>query len=153
MNHVDQAESIALANEAVNLAEAEKPMYGIHYGEAFERDLTTKEVAAEVRKTLRGLTKSKHSSLSGSKISVRYRSFAGGTSIDVRIGFPSSIEPEEGALGTNGFPAYLNEEAKAAKQTAQAVLDSYNYDGSDSMTDYFHVNFYGHAEIHEEISS
>ncbi len=149
MNHVDQAEMVALTNEAKNLSEAEKTMYGISYGEAFDRDMTTVEVAAEVRKTLRGLSKSRHSLLSGSKISVRSRSFAGGTAIDVEVGLPFDTTPEEGAIGRNGFPSVFNDQALAARAAAQQTLDAYNYDGSDIQTDYFNVNFYGHANIYE----
>lgn len=42
-------------------------------------------------------------------------------------------------------------------QRVQRVLDSihgaYNYDGSDVMTDYFDVNYYGHAEIESREAS
>ena len=41
----------------------------------------------------------------------------------------------------------FNDEFKAAKDKAEAIVQQYNYDDSDSMTDYFNVRFYGHAEI------
>ena len=31
-------------------------------------------------------------------------------------------------------------------KTLEHMLNAYNYDGSDPQTDYFNVNFWGHAE-------
>jgi hypothetical protein len=41
----------------------------------------------------------------------------------------------------------LTEEALAAKMTLERVHAAYNHDGSDVMTDYFDVNYYGHVEF------
>ncbi|MGZ4530823.1 MAG: hypothetical protein ACXVXP_00555 [Mycobacteriaceae bacterium] len=37
----------------------------------------------------------------------------------------------------------LTEEALAARMTLERIHGAYNHDGSDSMTDYFDVNYYG----------
>ncbi len=34
---------------------------------------------------------------------------------------------------------------KALAKAIRAIMDSYNYDGSDAMTDYFDVRFYGNV--------
>lgn len=41
----------------------------------------------------------------------------------------------------------LTEEAEAAKMTLQRIHGAYNHDGSDLMTDYFDVRYYGHVEF------
>lgn len=41
----------------------------------------------------------------------------------------------------------LTEEALAAKMTLERIHGAYNHDGSDVMTDYFDVNYYGHVEF------
>jgi len=38
-------------------------------------------------------------------------------------------------------------EAKALRDQLRAMINAYNFDGSDSMTDYFHVNFYGGVDF------
>ena len=38
-------------------------------------------------------------------------------------------------------------EASSALETIKGMLSSYNFDDSDSMTDYFHVNFYGDVKF------
>jgi hypothetical protein len=37
----------------------------------------------------------------------------------------------------------LTEQAEAAKAVLQAIHNAYNHDGSESMVDYFDVNYYG----------
>jgi hypothetical protein len=41
----------------------------------------------------------------------------------------------------------LSDEAFAAKKALKAIHDSYNHDGSDSMVDYFDVNYYGSVDF------
>jgi hypothetical protein len=38
-------------------------------------------------------------------------------------------------------------EATALLKKVEALVAAYNFDGSDSMTDYFHVNFYAHVDF------
>ncbi len=148
---LETAEDTALTNEAANLKEAEKPMYGIHYGAQYEHGMTTKEVAAEIRKALRKLSKSNHSPLSGAKVSVRYESFAGGTAVRVQLGlpFPTDNPNYDHMSADPAERAYLTPAAKAAKQIATEIHESFNYDGSDMMTDYFNVKFYGQVTVYE----
>lgn len=42
---------------------------------------------------------------------------------------------------------FLTEQGYNLFQRVQQIMNQYNYDNSDSMTDYFDVNFYGHINI------
>ena len=42
---------------------------------------------------------------------------------------------------------FLTDKAKELLQTAFSLLESYNFDNSDSMTDSFHLNFYSYLRI------
>lgn len=154
MSNVDQAEMKAFNNEVANLIEAEKPMYSIHYGEAHDKDLSVKECAAEIRKQLRKLAKAKHSPLAGAKVSVRYKSFSGGSAIDVKLSvpYPVKVEDEQAEMIARSeghrYP-WLSPAARAAKLAAEEIHGAYNFDGSDSQVDYFHVKYYGHVDIEE----
>jgi hypothetical protein len=43
----------------------------------------------------------------------------------------------------------LTEEAMAAKMTLERIHGAFNHDGSDSMVDYFDVNYYGHVDFQD----
>lgn len=151
---VESAEMVALTNEAQNLVEAGKTMYGVHYGESYKRGMSTKEAAAEIRKTLRSLSKSKHSALSGAKVSVRYESFSGGSAVRVKLGLAyqtheNDEEAQRLAAQEGRRYRWLTEKASAAQEAAEEVHNAYNFDGSDIMTDYFHVNYYGQVDVYE----
>jgi len=80
---------------------------------------------------------------------VRTRRFAGGSSIDGTVtaapGVPvwniERLLAESRGEPTHEIP-YYHEEARAVLKTLDNLLRAYNYDGSDTMTDYFDVNFY-----------
>ncbi len=38
-------------------------------------------------------------------------------------------------------------EAKEVFKQLEAMLGAYNFDGSETQVDYFHVNFYGHVRV------
>jgi len=44
----------------------------------------------------------------------------------------------------------LTEEASVAKMTLERIHGAYNHDGSDSMVDYFDVNYYGHVSFERD---
>ena len=88
-------------------------------GSRYTKGLTNKEIAATVKKHLsKRFPECKFSATSSG-----YRSIY----IDIK---KSQFEK-----GSN--------ELNAAKKYAEKFLESFNYDDSDSMTDYFDVNFYG----------
>jgi hypothetical protein len=80
------------------------------------------------------------------KYSVRTRKFAGGSAIDVEvIGLPNARIEREHPYGGTVF-AYSDETNIVVKKL-EAIVAAYNHDGSDSMTDYFDVRFYGHVSV------
>ena len=88
-------------------------------GKNYDRNLTIKEIAKEVKKQARKLYK-------GIKMSARSEYNAIFITIKVK---------EE------------NEETKEIKETIKALLNSYNYDKGDVMTDYYDNNFYGFVKL------
>jgi len=128
----------------------------VAYGKKYERGLTTTQCAARIRADIKEALRTRELPR-GLKVSVRSDYFANGSSIDVRVtALPAGwalLNPERvrhDVLTPNVYPENLaryTEETTALLKVLQAIMDAYNYDGSDSQTDYFHVNFYGHAEI------
>jgi len=82
------------------------------------------------------------------KIGVRTQYFSGGGSIDVNL---SGIPQEWGwemREDRYGYVVEMPTEAlKALAEALKGIMNSYNYDGSDSMTDYYDVRFYGHVGV------
>ncbi|MER5579804.1 hypothetical protein [Streptomyces massasporeus] len=83
------------------------------------------------------------------KVSVRTDYFSGGGAIDVRV----YNLPEKG-WGYVQEEDYWGEKRWVPGPQLRGILDAleeihraYNFDGSDSMVDYFHVNYYGHVEV------
>lgn len=120
------------------------------------RNMTAKEIAAAVRAEL----KEKHPDCT---FSVTKETYAGGRSIHVYLmaGPFEAFLPGDNYWNRSGHDQ-LNEyqlkeegyESKRLTPEAQKVAvsmvritEAYNMDDSDSMTDYFHVNFYGHYGI------
>jgi hypothetical protein len=108
------------------------------------------------------------------KYSVTIDRFAGGSSIDVRVkdcadawmacpGYRIGTRhdlPSGGYTATacgrpdcTGEHMVLSEEAEVAKMTLQRIHFAYNHDGSDSMVDYFDVNYYGHVDFQSRESA
>lgn len=86
----------------------------------------------------------------GLKTSVTINRFSGGSSIDVKVvGLPAGVKlgAEEGELDDRGFPAKWSKEVRSILAVLTPIHKSYNYDDSDSMTDYFSVRFYGSVGI------
>lgn len=85
----------------------------------YNPNLTTKEIAKEVKKQAKKQYK-------GLKISARSEYNA----IFIKI----KVEEE-------------NAQAREIKKNITDLLDSYNYDKGDVMTDYFDSNFYGFVDL------
>lgn len=125
-------------------------------GSKFDKSLTTKEIAARVRKEIKGAVKS--SELPKAKYSVRIDSYSMGSSINIAIKAvpfavlnPKRVVLEAGDLSylwrSYNVEARYTAEAATILERVEQMLQSYNFDDSDSMTDYFHVNFYGHVKF------
>jgi hypothetical protein len=77
----------------------------------------------------------------GTKISVRSESFSGGSAIRIGVtGFPEEWgwHPVEHPYPHQGATRALGELGIALYD----LMNAYNFDGSDSQVDYFHVRFY-----------
>lgn len=124
-------------------------------GEKFNESLRTPEIAksfrADVKKAIAAGELPE-----GLKVSVRSRSFSGGTSIDVTItAFPGGVlnpafvfaaELDTHRHQARDFPRYTPAAVRALS-TLGAMLDAYLRDASDSRFDHFDVNFYRHVQV------
>lgn len=121
-------------------------------GENYHRSMDIADIAKAVRKEL----KAKHP---GWKFSVTVRRYSMGQSCDVRLtavpAFVTVRNPEWKGDGTyaelmdchaRGITRYTREVNEVVK-SAEAILQSYNRNNSDSQTDYFDVNFYGSVVV------
>ena len=125
-------------------------------GKKFDRSLTTKEIAARVRQEIKEAVKA--GDLPKVKFSVRMSTYSGGSSIDIQIqALPFAIlnakrleleaqDPSYSYQTYNVEPRY-SDEARAVLKRVEGLLQNYNYDDSDSMSDSFDVKFYGHVNF------
>ena len=113
------------------------------YGTKYKSKKDVKEIAKDIRKDIKA-------ELPEVKVSVKIERFAGGRSIDVDIKkLPNEseiINPEYNFEEPNGQSRYTKK-GQGLLDKVQAIVDAYNFDGSDTQSDYFHVNFYGHVNI------
>lgn len=112
-------------------------------GDNYDRNLTTTEVAKRIRKQLKD-------EFSDCKFSVTTKTYSGGSSIDVCLMEAPANVLAEGVkaddvtgIVVNGGSKYLNEYGNAIAQKVNEIIDSYRFDDSDFMIDYFNTNFYG----------
>ena len=81
------------------------------------------------------------------KFSVRSQYFSGGSSIDIRLsGVPQAWGWEKRADEWGRERWMYTPAMKALMDELKKVMAAYNHDGSDIMTDYFDVRFYGSVE-------
>ena len=110
-------------------------------------DMNIKDIAKEIKATLKKEFKE-------CKFSVRIERYAGGQSLNIDLvqgPFEAFTEAGEDCRQVN--PYYISDskhftpEAKKVLQRAYDLSKEYNYDNSDSMTDYFDVNSYTHMSV------
>ncbi len=135
-------------NEEKPLIEEQEGFTGSKYKET--ENLTTTQIAKLIRAEIKA--KKKSGELPNAKISVRTQYFANGSSIDIEIKNtpfnpinPEYIKDEKIDPSLCNPSEYYTKEGKELRDKLEAIKDQYNYDNSDSMTDYFHVRFYGHV--------
>jgi hypothetical protein len=117
-------------------------------GPLYEIRLDFAEIAKRMRKAIK-------EELPGVKASVRIDRFAGGSSIDIRVkAGPFSIEPlrpwrewEEENLHRNSWKENFQPALREAMEKIKEIHGRWNRDNSDSMVDYFDVNYYGSVAI------
>lgn len=82
----------------------------------------------------------------GLKITVRKEDYSMGRSIDVHIrNVPADWWTQSEADDYGDTYRIPGPRLAALGAELHSILHAYNYDGSDSMTDYYDVNFYGHV--------
>ena len=105
----------------------------------YDASLRPSEIIKLIRADLKQLVKDEKLP-KGIKLSVRksdYNAFR----IEVKE-FPSIVKnPNYNNAIYNNEP-YYNKEAQEALELIDDTADAYNFDKSDPMTDYFHVNYY-----------
>lgn len=134
-------------------------MYERTYGYLYEPNQDIKETAKSIRRIIKTLTKG--GMLPNDwKYSVRIQRFSMGQSINVTAETERAIYAAE--PDTYDFPLVLNVEtgkhvtaykdrltieAVTVEETLRDLVAAHNHNGSDVMTDYFDVKFYGNVSI------
>ena len=121
-------------------------MYERSYGDKYDGSMDVKDIAKLVRADIKSMIKA--GGLPKGKYSVKIERFAGGQSLDIEIkeidcqivDLEYFLYPE-----TNQWNHFYTKEAQAFETMLKAIVWQYNHDGSDSMTDYFDVNFYSNV--------
>ncbi len=139
-----------------------------HYGEKYEQFhrgpdgqrvyRKASEYSAQIRKDIKDAVKA--GTLPKANYRVTCKNFSGGCSVDVEVqDLPGAwVERySETAAPTFGFvregQKVLSVEASRVRSEVSKIHGAYNYDGSDAMTDYYDVNYYGIVEIESEWSA
>ena len=128
-------------------------MYERVYGSEYNNKLSTTEIAKIVRKKIAAAKKSGELD-KGFKISVRSAYFSGGSAIRLSItAVPDGVEvfnPEYYLIvaRNESFRNYgqkvnrYSDEVERVRKMVHGFAQDYNHDGSETMVDYFDVNFY-----------
>ena len=123
-------------------------MYRAFEGSKYTPGMTIKDIASAMRK----YTKEKYPDC---KFSITTKSFSGGSSISLAL----MESPHVAFVEPSSFTDYsvnhyqidrnsvLTAPIKEILADVYSELNSYNYDSSDPMTDYFDTNFYVHINI------
>lgn len=170
-DHVGVIKNITEANRISNNAESSNmPAYcdpkNKFEGSKYNRNLSTTEIAKLIRQDIKDAQK-RGTLPKTLKVSVRSEYYSGGSSIDayitalpegVAIHTPEYIQATDNLKNPVPYdfhpkPAVYTEAVQSYLDILNLVVNSYNMDNSDSMTDYFHVKFYGHVGIHYELES
>lgn len=120
-------------------------MYEKTYGAKYEetKDLNRTEIAKLIRADLK-------EAFPGFKWAVRKS--ARGSSIYVAVTeAPADLVVEHEVSDHYGKNMRYTPAALEVIEKAKAIVDAYNYDGSDIQSDYFNVRFYCHPEFSYEL--
>lgn len=111
-------------------------------GEKYDTNLSTKTIAKIVRAEI----KKKYPKY---KFSVTFKSFSGGSSIDIRVMRVdyNPLNPAYNGTGQPTFEPRYVPEYIALEKDLKSMLDQYRYNDSDGQIDYFDTNFYGHVQL------
>jgi hypothetical protein len=114
-------------------------------GSKYDPDLDVVEIAKRVRKDLKR-------EYSECKFSVRIQRFSMGRSLDVTIKHTDfqvvnpdwvrfRVENPEWDHAKTNAPELYTADGEALFKRVKEIVQAYNFDDSDSMSDYYHVNF------------
>lgn len=131
---------------------------------AITADSSIKEITAEIRRQCRAIAKA-----AGCKVSVTKSEYTGGRSVYVTItasernhlceiyraynkanphaGMYDFVNPRDVAFNR----MHLADWAIELLAELNTVVDSFNWNNSDIMTDYYHVNFYAHVDFCSDV--
>ena len=128
-------------------------MTEIMYGKKYERGLDVAEIAKRLREEMKAAIKAGEFPR-GTKTKISIKRFAGGRAINFKLVDLPGVELVE-LTGETGSPSEyrLTADAKRYVARAESMLQAYNFDGSDSSVDYWHVNFYGYADLDSHTES
>jgi hypothetical protein len=113
------------------------------------RDAT--DICEDIRAELKAATDAKYLP-AGLKYSVTNEKYSGGQSINVVIqGVSDSDRTDPTELDRHGDYAQLKE-AKELQERVEAITNAFNRTNIDSQSDYFHVAYWGRAEIESDRS-
>jgi hypothetical protein len=131
------------------------------YGSKYIAGLDKADIAKAVRADIKAAVAA--GTLPEAKYSVRISRFAGGSSITVKVAdLPGRTFTDGWLKGGHGWllkapatiedgeivrPSKYTRAANATLDALKEILAAYNFDGSDSSVDYFHVNFYAHVDL------
>lgn len=126
-------------------------------GTKYDSGRDIKDIAKLVRADIKAAAK-KGQIPKGIKTSVRISRFSGGQSLDVyikhlggeRVINPAWVKHMDGGGHVCDAPPRYTAIATHARKVIEALVAAYNFDDSESMVDYFHVNFYGNVTFDYE---
>lgn len=171
---VDLVESTEPAGDLLVLgqpfARPRQPYERVH-GAKYDSNLTTPDIAKRIRQDVKDAV-STGNLPSDADISVTSERFAGGSAINIRLSnWPGATVPQDDSKCTGTFDqggiaypshcengrhdwrcaaaAHPSEEAVRVQAALQSIHESYNFDASEMMTDYFSVNYYGQVKVDE----
>ncbi len=130
------------------------------YGAKYDSNLTAKEIAVKVRGDIKAAVKA--GELPKAKYSVRIGGGSLHSTIDVGISeLPASFRlynekrlqwdrenPHKSHHDGGPEVQWIHsDEARALCEKVTKMLEAYNHDGSDTLSDYWDVKFYGHVDF------
>jgi hypothetical protein len=128
-------------------------MYETKYGSKYDevKSLTTTEIAKRIRADIKAALD--NGCLPMAKYSVRTEYFSGGSSIHVHVKeltfcpyTQAYLDADKAAWRGFNDTTYVGAWLQA-KKAVERIVAAYNYDGSEPMIDYFHVNFYSSVDL------
>jgi len=135
--------------------------YNYSVGSKYDKSLDIAAIAKRVRADIKEAVKAK--ALPAGKYGVTISRYSGGRSLNVKVrGLPEGfvlLNPERvkrEAANPHEFipdshcPRYTAE-GKAMLTLLERIASAYNYDRSDTMTDFFSVNYYCHVDVDWEL--